>query len=213
MSGIQSETLSKKIYENLPSLGAVIIIFVCMLNFFIAGGFPLSLKTQLWVGFTVPFAVMVGSIFLSLTHIRHIVRRDRAWWNSVILLAFFFGFLIFGTTQGQTNPWYTFVYAIVGQGGPGGIYCMSAVVIIFGYFRMYRAKSLLKLIMIIVGLLTVGYQTGVIAMFAPWLAPVFVWSQVYLVGQVEFAVWMAYYIGMLALMVRILLLQEKLRPK
>jgi len=76
---------------------------------------------------------------------------------------------------------------------------------------MYNAKTPLKAVILVTGLFTVGAFTGVWAVAAPWLQPLYVWSQIYLIGQVEFMVWMAYYIGMLALMVRIFLFQEKLR--
>ena len=211
MTETQTQPLSAKIYGNAIGLTAAVFIVWCVLNYFVVGGFPYATQAANYVGLATPFMTIVGAGFLIIKHVRHISRRDSNWWGSIIVLATMIGLVAYGLPRGTTDPWFTYFYAIFGQGVPGGIYSMSSICITVGYLRMYNAKTPLKTVILITGLFTVGAFTGVWALVAPWLVPVYEWSQIYLIGQVEFMVWMAYYIGMLALMVRIFLFQEKLR--
>jgi heme exporter protein D len=47
----------------------------------------------------------------------------------------------------------------------------------------------------------------------PFLNPVYIFGESYIIGQAEFGVWLAYHMGVVALASRVLMGREKLRPE
>lgn len=216
MTSTSTSTLTSKIYDSLPSIGAIILIFLCAANFFIKGGVPISGTISLWLGWTLPFATGVGAIFLCMTHIRHIMRRESGWYyKSLVMLITFFGVLIasLALPKGQSDLNLTLFYQFFGQGVSAGVIIMCSISIVMGYLRVYVARTTMRLVMLAIAIFCIAATTGVFHLtgFYP-LIQSNVLIQGYLIGQVEYVAWAVYHIGNIALITRILLLQERLRP-
>jgi len=211
-SEMPSVSIGRKIYDNIPSIGAIIMCFLCMSDFFVKGGVPASGTAGMWLGFTWPFCTIIATIWLVLMHVRRISNRESGWWRSIICLGALVGMCIAGFALTIDNAWVGFIISIFGQAGAAGIFIMCSISIVMGYLRVYVCRTRLRTLMVIVGLFTVANSGGILAALAPWLVDPALWLQAYWIGQIEFTVWMVYDIGTMALIVRILLLQEKVRP-
>jgi hypothetical protein len=212
-SSTTAKPLTTQIYENIPSIGAILLIIICMISYFVQGGWWPSGRASLWLSLTLPFVTVIASVFLILVHVRHIMNRDSRWYNSIILLGTFAVVLVSGLTFGLDYSWFMLWFSLFGQGATAGVFGMASIGLIMGYFRIYIARSSLRILMIVVGLLGVAYGTGIIQTLVPWLSGFYLWEQAYVIGQTEFGVWMAYHIGEIALITRVIMLQEKLRPR
>lgn len=210
-SATSKSSLGSQIYENIPSIGAILLLAICIVSFFVVGGWAPSSQASVWLGFTLPFVTAIASVFLILVHVRHIMHRDQGWWLSILLLGSFAFVLVYGLTIGTADPYFQLWYSLFGQGATAGVFGMCSIGLIMGYFRIYIARSRLRTLMIIVGLLGVAYGTGLVQALAPWLGGLYLWEQMTIIGQTEFGVWLAYHLGEIALITRVIMLQEKLR--
>lgn len=211
-----TESITRKIYDNIPSYGAIILMVLMAINYFIKGGIPISLTANLYLGWSLPFATGVGTIFLCLVHIRKIMRRESGWWfKSLVLLVIFVAVMILSLalpTQ-QSDPYLVLFYQFWGQGVNAGVIIMCSISIVMGYLRVYVARTTLRLLMLVVGIFVIAGCTGIFHLIGWYpLIQANVLMQGYLIGQVEYVAWAVYHIGNIALITRVILLQERLRP-
>jgi hypothetical protein len=144
---LSSQDLGQKIISNIPSFGAIILIFLCAANFFVKGGVPISGTISLWLGWTLPFAVAVSAVFLIMIHLRKIMRGESGWYyKSLVMLISFLVILIsaFMPGVGRRHPYVVLWYQFFGQGVSAGVIIMCSISIVMGYLRVYVARTTLK---------------------------------------------------------------------
>jgi hypothetical protein len=168
------------------------------------------------LGWTLPFATATAGCFLILIHIRKIMRREQGgWYRSLVLLGAYAFILIAAFTPGITrsHSYVVLWYQFFGQGVSAGVIIMCSISIVMGYLRVYVARTTLRMLMLVIAIFCLAGTTGVFHLTGFWpLIESNVLIQGYWIGQVEYVAWAVYHIGNIALITRVILLQEKLRP-
>jgi hypothetical protein len=159
---------------------------------------------------------MVSNVFLMMIHGRKILRRESGWWyKSLFMIVSFFVVLIaaFLPGVGTTHPYVVLWYQFFGQGVSAGVIIMCSISIVMGYLRVYVARTTLRMLMLVIAIFCLAATTGVFHLTGWYpLIQSNVLIQGYCIGQVEYVAWAVYHIGNIALITRVILLQEKLRP-
>jgi hypothetical protein len=208
-----TETVGEKALGNIPTIVGIASLLLQMSNYFVKGGVPGAATLRTWFSISLPFVLVIASAFLCITHARHIMRQSPRWYNSVIYWIFFVVTIVIGFGPGPGNEWYGLIVGLFNDAAPAAIMGICSIGIIVGYFRTYIARSVVRILMIFFGLLAIAHGTGVMAVAFPFLNPVYIFGESYIIGQAEFGVWLAYHMGVVALASRVLMGREKLRPE
>jgi hypothetical protein len=208
---VETETIGNRVYENLPSIIGAIAMIMLFVNYFVEGGIQASNSLRTWLGLAMPFVEWVTTIFLVRVHVQHVARRDPRWWQSIVFFAFFLIPLAWGLANGSGDPYFGFVWELFGVSAVGAIFTMFVMGFSLGFIRTYSARSPLRVVMMLFSILALAYGAGLLGS-VPFLADLYLWITNYFVGQANFGVWLATHIGTLALLCRIVILKEKLRP-
>jgi hypothetical protein len=182
-------------------------------NYFVKGGLPGASDARLYLSYSIPFTLLIATSFLCILHFSRIRRMESGWYNSVVYWIVFVFMMVDGFAFGVADEYFSFVYGTFADAGAAAIMGICSIGITLGYFRTYLARSPLRIAMIIFGLLAVSHGTGVMQFFAPWLVPLYIWEESFIVGQAEFGCWLAYHFGLVALAARVVMGREKLRPE
>jgi hypothetical protein len=114
---------------------------------------------------------------------------------------------------GRSHPYVVLWYQFFGQGVSAGVIIMCSISIVMGYLRVYVARTTLRMLMLVIAIFCLAGTTGLFHLTGWWpLIQSNVLIQGYWIGQVEYVAWAVYHIGNIALITRVILLQEKLRP-
>lgn len=212
----QTQSITTRIYTNIPSIGAIACIALCAANYFFVGGVPISLRATTFLAWTIPFAYYVSNTFLVLLWVRQIMRRVPGWWYTrvpaIITYAAVTILSVFLPAR-QNDPYLVLFYWFFGQGVGAGVVLMCCISMIMGYLRVYVARTTLRALMLIIAIYVILGCAGIYNFFgSTLLVNMMDWFQGYWIGIVEYMAWAVYHIGQIALVTRVILLQERLRP-
>jgi len=212
----QTQSAGSWLYANAPSFFAIACIILTMANYFVVGGVAISLRATVFLSWTIPFAYYVSTIFLIVLYIRQIQRRERGWWFKQTTALIMFAIIFIGSLVlpgAQTNNYLLLLYWFFGQGVNAGVVLMCCVSMIMGYMRVYVARTTLRALMLIIAIYVL-LGVGGVYNFAgnQFMVNMMDYFQGYWIGIVEYMAWAIYYIGNIALITRVILLQERMRP-
>jgi hypothetical protein len=208
-----TETIGEKALGNIPTIAGIVSLLLQMSNYFVEGGIPGAATALNWFSISLPFVLIIASAFLCITHARHIMRQDARWYNSLVYWIFFALTILIGFGPGTSHEIYKLLVSLFADTAAAAIMGICSIGIIVGYFRTYIARSVVRVLMIVFGLLAIAHGTGVMGVAFPFLNDLYIWEESYIVGQAEFGVWLAYHMGVVALASRVLMGREKLRPE
>ncbi len=123
-----------------------------------------------WSVVIAAFAMGLGAVGLANLHIRHIQRRSKNWYNSVILLVSMFGVALIGITRGPKDPLYDWIFTNVLTPLSSTVYASIAFYITSAAYRAFRARSLEAAVLLAAGfivLIGVAPIGGSISSFFP----------------------------------------------
>lgn len=211
----QTQSITSKLYSNIPSIFAIGAIALTAANYFWIGGVPISLRATTFLAWTIPFAFYVSTSFLMLNWIRQIMRRVPGWWYTRVPAIITFSLVtilsVFLPLR-QNDPYLVLFYWFFGQGVGAGVVLMCCISMIMGYLRVYVARTTLRTLMLIIAIYVILGCAGVYNFFgSELLVNMMDWFQGYWIGIVEYMAWAVYHIGQIALVTRVILLQERLR--
>jgi len=208
--------MGRALYDNIPSILAIFCILLTAANYFWIGGVPISLRATVFLSWTIPFAYYVSTIFLCVLYIRQIMRREHGWWykqTTALILFFAVTILSIVLPQKQNDSYLLLFYWFFGQGVNAGVVLMCCISMIMGYLRVYVARTTLRTLMLIIAIYVILGCAGVYNFFGNQaIVNAMDWFQGYWIGIVEYMAWAVYHIGQIALVTRVILLQERMRP-
>ncbi|MDQ1280294.1 MAG: hypothetical protein QG670_1557 [Thermoproteota archaeon] len=211
----QTQNVGRTVYDNLPSILAIFLIALTASNYFFVGGVAISLRATVFLAWTIPFAYFVSTTFLVLLYVRQIMRRERGWWykqTTALILLFAMAILSVFLPLRQNDPYLVLFYWFFGQGVNAGVVLMCCISMIMGYMRVYVARTSLRALMLVIAIYVILGCTGVYNFFgSQLLVNLMDYFQGYWIGIVEYMAWAVYHIGQIALVTRVILLQERLR--
>jgi hypothetical protein len=207
----QSTSIAGTIASNLTVWACVIISFIIAAGTFVKGGLPLSHDVRNIVSFAIPFAMLIIVLTLIRRHVTYIVERRRNQWPYSILLMIVIAVLaivgLVETTGGET---YVTMYTMFSWPGSRAIMSLITTTIVINVARRMYGRSITLIWVVIAFFLSLWVETPLAGMYFPPLIDVasFVGSQI--ANPAPW--WTVYYVGAAALVVRMILMREKLVP-
>jgi hypothetical protein len=193
-----------------PQLIVIAIILLMTANYYVVGGIePISLW-RTWNGYLAPFGLIVVVLAMVRNHIMDLVNRRSGWQYSILTLAAFAVFLFLA----ETDPEGIYLLAHNAIYNTGNVAVSSIVALSFlsAFFRVYLARSPLTAMLIALTFLSFMLWTPLGDMIWPPLTLAGEWIHVNISSAGDGGWWIAAYIGMGALLIRILTFKEKLKP-
>jgi hypothetical protein len=216
----QQQSTTSTILGNLPTILGLIGMFLIAALYFVsvpAGTSPVyDFATSLRNATTLalPWPIAIVSILLLRRHTRLLINRDASWPYSLTLVASAVIMVLLYLANGANMNQATLLalYNNISVIGMLAVTSAIGISIISPMIRIYRAKTWTMAFLIGISILGFMTFTPMGEMINPAIPQVGNWIQTYIGGASDSAFWVSTYIGAVALIVRMILLKEKLRP-
>jgi hypothetical protein len=120
--------------------------------------------------------------------------------------------IVLGIINGQSDPTLATLYANINIVGTMSVISAIAISIFSPMIRIYRAKTWTMAFLIGLSILAFMTYSPLVQMIHPVIPQAGDFVQTYLSGASDSAFWISTYIGAVALITRMILLKEKLKP-
>jgi MFS family permease len=212
----EKASMQSTILSNLPTvIGLVIIFMIAQLYFESPGWAPaVSLRTAATQVMPIP-SILMGIILLR-KHARNVIRKSESLPYDITVLVAGIVMVVLGFVTGwppnPTQPDLLSLYNNISVIGTMAVTSAIAISIMSPMIRIYRAKTWTMAFLIALSILGFMTYTPIGQMIHPWIPAAGDFVQSYISGAADSAFWISTYIGAIALVVRMILLKEKLKP-
>ncbi len=172
--------------------------------------FAVTLRNS--VTLSLPWPVGIVSVLLIRRHVRNIMRSESTLPYDVIVVGAAVGMVILGLVAGPNDATLKTLYANVNIIGTMAVISAIAISILSPMIRIYRAKTWTMAFLIGLSILAFMTYSPLGQMIHPIIPQIGDFVQIYLSGASDSAFWISTYIGAIALITRMILLKEKLKP-
>ena len=172
--------------------------------------FAVTLRNS--VTLSLPWPVGIVSVLLIRRHVRNIMRSESTLPYDVIVVGSAVGMIILGLVSGPNDETLKTIYANVNIIGTMSVISAIAISILSPMIRIYRAKTWTMAFLIGLSILAFMTYSPLGQMIHPIIPQLGDFVQIYLSGASDSAFWISTYIGAIALVTRMILLKEKLKP-
>ena len=128
-----------------------------------------------WRTIVAAFALGLGAVNLLGAHLRKIVRREKGWDASVVLLLSLIGFTVIGIVEGTTSPKYQWGFNYLYQPVYSGISSLLAFMITSASYRSFRFKDWQSGILMLSAIVVMLGQVGIGQVHVKSLPPISAW--------------------------------------
>jgi cation transport ATPase len=208
----QEESISSAILTNLPTVIGVIGMFIIASLYWMDPGWPFAVTLRNSVTLSLPWPTAIVSLLLIRRHVRNIMRQESTVPYDVITVGSALVMIILGLVNGTGDPTRATLYANINIIGTMAVISAIAISIFSPMIRIYRAKSWTMAFLIGLSILAFMTYSPLGQMIHPVIPQAGDFVQTYISGASDSAFWISTYIGAIALVTRMILLKERLKP-
>jgi hypothetical protein len=208
----QNQTLSSLILGNIPTILGVIGMFMIASLYFMDPGWGLAVTLRNSVTLSLPWPAAIVALLLIRRHVSNIIRNESTLPYDVITVASAVIMIILGTVGGPDDATFKTLYANINIIGTMAVISAIAISIFSPMIRIYRAKTPTMAFLIGLSCLAFATYSPLGKMIHPVIPQLGDFVQTYISGASDSAFWISTYIGAVALVTRMILLKEKLKP-
>jgi hypothetical protein len=208
----QQQTSTSNIAANLPTIIGLIGMFIIAALYFITPQWEPAAALRNATTLSLPWPIAIVSVLLIRKHIRTLIRQESGWAYSVVLIASAVVMLIIYFVNGIADLTLSGLYNNVTIVGDMAVTSAIAISVFSPIIRIYRAKTWTMAFLIGLSILAFMTYTPIGQMLWPPIPVAGDWIQSYISGASDSAFWCSTYVGAVALIVRMTLLKEKLKP-
>lgn len=206
------KSFSLVIAENFSSIVAAVLFLGLLGGYFVKGGFaPINTLRDAFT-MSAPVATVIAAFLLCKIHFDNVRNREKRWAYSLLLLVVFFAYLLYGIFAGTLDPLYNQLYDLIANGGSGATYGLVALGMISAMARGFVGRTRQSMLMAVVFVFSLIGITPIGIFFPTAISDAANWAQSAIMVPVEQAFWTSVYIGQTAMMARVLLFIEKIKP-
>ena len=200
------------ILNDLPTILGVIGLFIIASLYWTEPGWEVALIIRNATTLSLPFAVIITVGLLIRRHARNIMRGEETLPYDVITIGGALLIVVLGLVGGMGDPTMATLYTNVNVIGTMAVISAISISVFSPMIRIYRAKTPIMGLLIILSILALFTYTPIGEMINPAIPATGDFIQIWISGASDSAFWISTYIGAVALITRMILLKEKLRP-
>lgn len=208
----QEETMASKILGNLPTVLGVIGMFIIASLYWMDPGWDFAVTLRNSVTLSLPWPIGIVSILLIRRHVRNIIKGEETLPYDAITVGSAVIMVILGLLGGPNDATLQTLYANINIIGTMAVISAIAISILSPMIRIYRAKTWTMGFLISLSILAFMTYSPLGQMIHPAIPQLGDFVQTYISGASDSAFWISTYIGAIALITRMILLKEKLKP-
>lgn len=208
----QEETITSKILGNLPTVLGVIGMFIIASLYWMDPGWDFAVTLRNSVTLSLPWPIGIVSILLIRRHVRNIIKGEETLPYDAITVGSAVLMVILGLLGGPDDATLQTLYANINIIGTMAVISAIAISILSPMIRIYRAKTWTMGFLIGLSILAFMTYSPLGQMIHPAIPQLGDFVQTYISGASDSAFWISTYIGAIALITRMILLKEKLKP-
>jgi hypothetical protein len=208
----QEGSVSSLILSNIPTILGVIGMFIIASLYWTDPGwdFAVTLRNSVTLALPWPFAIV--SLLLIRRHVRNLIRQEPTWFYDLITVGSAVVMILIGLVGGVADATRALLYENINIIGTMAVISAIAISILSPMIRIYRAKTWTMAFLIGLSILAFLTYSPLGTMIHPAIPELGDWVQTYISGASDSAFWISTYIGAIALVTRMILLKEKLKP-
>ena len=210
--GEQDQSIVGLIMNNLPTVLGLIAMFMISSLYFTNPGWPAAVTLRNAVTLSLPWPTGIVSILLIRRHVRNIMRNESTLPYDIIVVGSAIIMVILGGVGGVGDETYATLYANINIIGTMAVISAISISIFSPMIRIYRAKTWTMAFLIGLSILAFMTYSPLGPMIHPWIPRAGDFVQTYISGASDSAFWISTYVGAIALVTRMILLKEKLKP-
>lgn len=210
--GEQKSDLSSTIMANLSLILGVIAMFIISSLYFMSPGWGPALYLRNSITLSMPFPAIVVTLLLVRKHVNSILRKDESTPYDIITLLSVGIMVAFWLTGGIKDHTFTLLNENINIIGTMSITSAIAISVFSPMIRIYRAKTPTMTFLIALSALAFATYSPLGQMIHPVIPELGDFIQTYVAGASDSAFWISTYIGAMALVTKMILLKEKLKP-
>lgn len=207
--GQQSET---SIVQELPTILGVIGLFIIASLYWTEPGWEVALIIRNATTLSLPFAIIITVGLLIRRHARNIMRKEETTPYDAITIGSAVLIVLLGLVGGMGDPTMTSLYTNINVIGTMAVISAIAISVFSPMIRIYKAKTPIMGFLILLSILALFTYTPIGQMIHPAIPSLGDFVQIWISGASDSAFWISTYIGAVALITRMILLKERLRP-
>jgi hypothetical protein len=207
-----TETEKPSILGELPTILGVIGLFWVATLYWTDPAWGAALVLRNATTLALPFATIITVGLLIRRHARNITRGEETLPYDAITIVSAVLMVLLGVVGGMTDPTMATLYTNVSVIGTMAVISAIAISVFSPMIRIYRAKTPVMGLLIILSILALFTYTPIGEMIHPIIPKAGDFVQMYISGASDSAFWISTYIGAVALITRMMLLKERLRP-
>lgn len=208
----QDQSISRVILSNLPTVIGVIGMFIIASLYFTDPGWPFAVTLRNSVTLSLPWPTAIVSLMLIRRHVRNIMKKESTLPYDAIVVGSAVIMIILGLLGGTGEPTHATLYANINIIGTMAVISAISISIFSPMIRIYRAKTWTMTLLIGLSILAFMTYSPLGPMIHPIIPQAGDFVQTYISGASDSAFWISTYIGAVALVTRMILLKEKLKP-
>lgn len=208
----QEGEMTSTILGNLPTVLGVLGMFIIASLYFMDPGWDFAVTLRNSVTLSLPWPFAIVSLLLIRRHVRNLMKNEPTWPYDLITVGSAVIMVLIGLTFGISNLTLATLYANVNIIGTMAVISAIAISILSPMIRIYRAKTWTMAFLIGLSILAFLTYSPLGKMIHPVIPEVGDFVQTYISGASDSAFWISTYIGAIALVTRMILLKEKLKP-
>jgi hypothetical protein len=201
-----------QILANLPTVVGLLGMFIIASLYWTDPGWSFAVTLRNSVTLSLPWPIGIVSLLLIRRHVRNIMRSESTLPYDVIVVASAVLMVALGLISGPEDETLKTIYANVNIIGTMAVISAIAISILSPMIRIYRAKTWTMAFLIGLSILAFMTYSPLGQMIHPAIPQLGDFVQTYLSGASDSAFWISTYIGAIALITRMILLKEKLKP-
>jgi hypothetical protein len=201
-----------QILANLPTVVGLLGMFIIASLYWTDPGWSFAVTLRNSVTLSLPWPIGIVSVLLIRRHVRNIMRSESTLPYDVIVVVSAVLMVALGLISGPDDETLKTIYANVNIIGTMAVISAIAISILSPMIRIYRAKTWTMAFLIGLSILAFMTYSPLGQMIHPAIPQLGDFVQTYLSGASDSAFWISTYIGAIALITRMILLKEKLKP-
>ena len=197
---------------NIPTILGLIAMFVISSLYFMDPGWPPAVVLRNSTTLSLPWPTAIVSVLLIRKHARNIIKKESTLPYDVIVVGAALIMIVLGMMGGMIESTFNALNANINIIGSMAVISAIAISIFSPMIRIYRAKTWTMGLLIAISILAFMTYSPLGEMINPAIPRLGDFVQTYISGASDSAFWISTYIGAIALVTRMILLKEKLKP-
>ena len=210
--GQQDGSIMDQILANLPTVVGLIGMFIIASLYWTDPGWDFAVTLRNSVTLSMPWPIGIVSVLLIRRHVRNIMRSESTLPYDVVVVVAAVVMVLLGLVSGPGDVTLAALYANINIIGMMSVTSAIAISILSPMIRIYRAKTWTMAFLIGLSILAFMTYSPLGQMIHPIIPQIGDFVQIYISGASDSAFWISTYIGAIALITRMILLKEKLKP-